>query len=324
MKLRESRTVLGVLMLAAAASLPSPAAAQAYPAKPVRLILPYLGGTEFVGRLLAAKMSPGLGQQVVVDPRPGAGGNIGHEAVAKAPPDGYTLMLAATAFIFNPILNSKAGYDIGRDYTYVALAGTLPNVLAVHPSVPVKSLRELVQLARANPGKVSYGSGPTGQTSHLAGEMFKALAKVNILMVPYKGAVFAMTGAMGGEVDFVIPAASAVVSHYKSGRMRVLAALDPKRLAAMPDIPTSAEAGMPQLLIANWYAILGPAGLPKPIVDRLNAEAMKVMQSAETREQFVNLGGEPTTGTPEQTAAYVRSDHDRWAKVIKDAGIKGE
>jgi tripartite-type tricarboxylate transporter receptor subunit TctC len=150
MKLRESRTVLGVLMLAAAASLPSPAAAQAYPAKPVRLILPYLGGTEFVGRLLAAKMSPGLGQQVVVDPRPGAGGNIGHEAVAKAPPDGYTLMLAATAFIFNPILNSKAGYDIGRDYTYVALAGTLPNVLAVHPSVPVLPARPATSPAKCS------------------------------------------------------------------------------------------------------------------------------------------------------------------------------
>ena len=196
-------------VLGAAAMAPLAATAQSYPSKPVRIILPYLGGADFVGRLLAAKITPGLGQQVIVDPRPGAGGNIGHEAAAKAAPDGYTLMLASTPFVLNPILNPKLRYDVARDYAPIAQIATLPNVLAVHPSVPAKSLRDLVQLARRNPGKLAYGSGTTGSTSHLAGELFKSLSKTNILFVPYKGASFALVGAMSGEVDFTMPASAA-------------------------------------------------------------------------------------------------------------------
>lgn len=324
MKLRERRAGPGVLLLALAACLSSPAAAQGYPSKPIRLVLPYLGGTDFVGRLLAAKLSPGLGQQVVVDPRPGAGGNIGHETVMKSPPDGYTLMLASVPLVLNPILNPKVGYDVARDFTAISTVAMLPNVLAVHPSVPAKTVRELVQLARANPGKVAYGSGTSGSTSHLAGELLKSLAKINLLLVPYKGASFALVGAMSGEVDVVIPSASTVEPYVKANRMRVLAVLDTKRLASMPDIPTAAEAGMPQLLIINWYVIAGPAGMPRPVVDRLHAELVKVMQTPDTRAQFANLGGEPSATTPEQTAAFLRTEHDRWSKVIRDAGIKGE
>jgi tripartite-type tricarboxylate transporter receptor subunit TctC len=316
--------MLGILLCAAPAMVAPPAAAQGYPARPVRIILPYLGGTDFVGRWLALKMTPGLGQQVVIDPRPGAGGNLGHDATAKAAPDGYTLMLAAPPFVLNPILNTKVGYDIARDFTPIALVATLPNVLAVHPSVPAKSLRELVQLARSQPGKLAYGSGTTGSTSHLAGELFRSLAKINILLVPYKGATFALVGAMSGEVDVVIPAASAVESYVKSNRMRALAVLDGKRLTSMPDVPTSAEAGMPQLLIVNWYVLAGPANTPRAIVERLNAEAVKVMQMPETRAYFAGIGGEPVSATPEQTIAFLRSEHERWSKLIRETGIKGE
>ena len=324
MKARESCAMLGILLCAAPAMTPSPAAAQSYPARPVRIILPYRGGTDFVGRWLALKMTPGLGQQVVIDPRPGAGGNLGHDATAKAAPDGYTLMLAAPPFVLNPILNTKVGYDTARDFTPIALVATLPNVLAVHPSVPAKSLRELVQLARSRPGKLAYGSGTTGSTSHLAGELFRSLAKINILLVPYKGATFALVGAMSGEVDVVIPAASAVESYVKANRMRALAVLDGKRLTSMPDVPTSAEAGMPQLLIVNWYVLAGPANTPRAIVERLNAEAVKVMQMPETRSYFAGIGGEPVSATPEQTIAFLHSEHERWSKLIRETGIKGE
>ena len=315
---------LGILLCVAQALSAVPAMAQSYPSKPVRIVLPYLGGTDFVGRWVAAGLSPGMGQQVFVDPRPGAGGNIGHEAVAKAPPDGYTLMMASTPFVLNPIMNSKAGYDIARDFTPIAHLASLPNVLAVHPSVPARSVRELIQLARAHPGKLAYGSGTTGSTSHLAGELLKSLGKIQILLVPYKGASFALVGAMSGEVDVVIPAASAVAGYVKANRMRVLAVLDTKRLASMPDVPTSAEAGMPQLLIVNWYVLAAPAGLPAAIVDRLNAEVGKVMQSPETRKHFAGIGGEPLSSTPGQAAAFLRSETERWTKVIRDAGIKRE
>jgi len=320
----KSWAMFSILLCAAQAMTPSVVTAQSYPTKPVRIILPYLGGTEFVGRWLASKMSPALGQQVIVDPRPGAGGNLGHDATAKAAPDGYTLMLASTPFILNPILNTKAGYDIARDFAPIALIATLPNVLAVHPSVPAKSLRELVQLARAHPGKLAYGSGTAGSTSHLAGELLRSLGRIDILLVPYKGATFALVGAMSGEVDVVIPAASAVEPYVKANRMRALAVLDAKRLTSMPEVPTSAEAGMPQLLIVNWYVLAAPAATPRAIVERLNAEAGKVMQMAETRTYFAGLGGDPVSTTPEQTAAFLRAEHERWAKLILEAGIKAE
>ena len=315
---------LALFLCAASALTPAPAFAQAYPTKPVRIVLPYLGGADFIGRFIAARLTPGLGQQVIVDPRPGAGGNIGHEAVAKAAPDGYTLMLASTPFVLNPILNSRTGYDIARDFAPIELMATIPNVLAVHPSVPAKSLRELAQLARNNPGKLAYGSGTVGSTSHLAGELLKSLAKANILLVPYKGASFALVGAMSGEVDVVIPAASAVEPYVKSKRMRVLAVLDTKRLTSMPDVPTSAEAGMPQLLIVNWYVLAAPVATPRAIIDRLNAEVVKVMQAPETRTYLAGIGGEPISSTPEQAAAFLRSETERWTKVIRAAGIKAE
>lgn len=297
----------------------------AYPTKAVRIILPYLGSTEFAGRWLAAKLSPALGQQVVVDPRPGAGGKIGHELAAKAAPDGYTLMLAAPPLVINAHLYPRlAGQDALRDYAPIAMLGTLPSVLAVHPSVPAHSVRELVQLAHRHPGKLTYGSGAPGSPSHLAGELLKSLTSTNILLVPYKGASFGLIGAMSGEVDVVIAAASAVAPYIKDQRMRALAVLNSRRVQSMPRVPTAAEAGMPQLLIVNWFVLAAPAGTPRAIIERLNAEVTKVMQTTETQQHFAALGGEVATNTPEQAGAFVRDEYERWGKVIRSANIKAE
>jgi len=301
------------------------ALAQNYPVKPLRIILPYLGGTDFVGRWLAAKLSPGLGQQVVVDPHPGAGGKIGHDLLAKSPPDGYTLMVAAPPLVINPHLSPKAGIDALSEFAPIALIGAVPYVLAVHPSVPANSVSELVQLARSHPGKLTYGSGAPGSTSHLAGELLKALSKTDILLVPYKGASFALIGAMSGEVDVVIPAAPVAELYVKDKRMRALAVLDAKRVKSMADVPTAAEAGLPQLLVVNWFVVAAPVGTPRAIIDRLNTEVTKVMQSAETRQQFATLGIDiAATTTPEQTTTFLREEFERWGKVIRDANIKGE
>jgi tripartite-type tricarboxylate transporter receptor subunit TctC len=204
------------------------------------------------------------------------------------------------------------------------MLGTIPSVLAVHPSVPAKSVRELVALAQKNPGKLTYGSGAPGSPSHLAGELLKALSKTNILLVPYKGATFALVGAMSGEVDVVIPAASAVEPYVKDKRMRALAVLHTKPVAALPGVPIAAEAGMPQLLIVNWFVLAAPAGTPRAVIERLNAEVNKVMQTAESQKHFAALGGEVAAGTPEQAIAFVREESERWGKVIRDANIKAE
>lgn len=299
--------------------------AQSYPVKPVRIILPFAtGGTNLVARWLGIQLGPVIGRQVVPDPRPGAGGNIAHEIAVKALPDGYTLLMAAPPLVINPILNPRVGYDPQRDLAPIALVATIPNVLVVHPSVPAKSLRELVQLARSHPGKLAYASGGIGSTPHLASELLKSLTKTQIVHVPYKGAAIGLIGAMSGEVDMVISVVSAVAPYVKDGRMRALATLDTKRVGSLPQVPTSAESGMPQLLAVNWYMLLAPAGTPREIIDRLNAETAKIMQSPETRERFSAMGGEPVTSTPEQTAEFLRAEYARWGKVIRDAGIRAE
>ena len=319
---------LAALALSCAALLPGLAQAQVqvqdYPNRPIRLVLPFAGGTDVVARLLAQRMSVSLGQQVLPDQRLGAGGNIAHETVAKAAPDGYTLLMAAPPVVLNPLLNPKVGFDPVRDFTPVAVVAAIPSVLVVHPLVPAKSMKELVALARRNPDKLSYGSGGVGSTPHLASELLKSLAGVKMLHVPYKSATIALTGAMSGEVDVVVVASSSAAPYVKNGRLRALAVLDGKRVSAMADVPTAAEVGFPQLMAVNWYALLAPRDTPAAIVERLNAEAVKAINAPETRERLAGIGGEPMTTSPAQSATFIRDEMARWGKVIRDAGVKAE
>lgn len=314
------------LVAACCAVLPALATVQAqtYPTKPVRIILPFAGGSDTVGRLVAGKLSTALGQQVVPDPRVGASGNIGFLAGAKSPADGYTLMMGAVPVLTNPLLNPKVGFEGLRDFAPVALLATIPNVVIVHPSVPAKTMRELIRVARTSPGKIAYGSGGFGSANHLAAELIQLATKVKFTHVPYKSATFGIAGALSGEVDMVIVVISSAVSYVNAGKMRALAILDTRRNSSIPDVQTSAEAGLPGLVAVNWYAILVPTGTPRPIIDRLNAESVKAMSAPDMRERFAKLGGEIQTGTPEQTTEFLRAEYARWEKVIREAKIKAE
>lgn len=314
---RWRRILLG-LALGACASL---AVGQEYPAKPVRIVLPFLGGTEFIGRMLATKLSSSLGQQVVPDPRLGAAGNIGYLAAARAAPDGYTILMGAVPLLTNPHINPKAGFDPLRDFAPVALIATIPNVLVVHPSVPARTLNELLQVARRDPGRIAYGSGGVGSANHLAAEFLQSAGKVKLTHVPYKSATLGLVGAMSGEVDMVIVVTSSATSYIKSGRMRAIALLDRKRVASLPDVPTAAESGFKDLVAVNWYAVLAPAGTPTAIVERLNAESVKAMNAPDYRAPLAEMGAEPSAMTPAQTAQFLRDEHARWGRVIREAGL---
>ena len=300
------------------------ALAQNYPSKPIRLILPFAGGTETVGRLVAGKLSPALGQQVVPEPRLGATGNIGYVAAAKSPADGYTLLIGAVPLLTNPHLNPKSGFDPIRDFAPVALLATIPNVVIVHPSVPAKNMRELIAIARSKPGKIAYGSGGFGSANHLAAELMQSFSKVRFTHVPYKSATLGIAGALSGDVDMVIVVISSAVPFVQSGRMRALAILDNKRNTSIPDVQTSKEAGIPGLIAINWYTIMTPAGTPRAIIDRLNTESVKAMSAPDMRERFAAMGGDIATGTPEQTGEFLRAENERWGKVIREANIKAE
>ena len=300
------------------------AMAQSYPSKPIRMILPFAGGTETVGRLVAGKLSPALGQQVVPEPRLGATGNIGYVAAAKSPADGYTLLIGAVPLLTNPHLNPKSGFDPIRDFAPVALLATIPNVVIVHPSVPAKNMRELIAIARSKPGKIAYGSGGFGSANHLAAELMQSFSKIKFTHVPYKSATLGIAGALSGDVDMVIVVISSAVPFVESGRMRALAILDNKRNSSIPDVQTSKEAGLPGLVAINWYTIMAPAGTPRAIIDRLNAESVKAMSAPDMREKFAGMGGDDATGTPEQTGEFLRAENDRWGKVIREANIKAE
>ena len=310
-------------LAAAVLLVSSHALAQGYPSKPIRLLLPFAGGTDAVARLLASKLSPALGQPVLPEQRLGAGGNIAHRAAAEAAPDGYTLLMAAPPLVINPHLNAKAGFDPLRDFAPIALLTAIPNVLVVHPKVAAKSLQDLIGLARASPGKLSYGSGGVGSANHLAAELLKSMAKIDILHVPYKSATHALTGLLAGEVDIVIVAASSAAAYVKDGRLRALAVLDSKRSSAMPEVPTAAEAKMP-LVAVNWYALLAPAGTPRELVLRLNAEAERAMHAPDLRGRLEAIGGDPLSGSPEETAAFLAKEYAQWGKVIREAAIRAE
>jgi tripartite-type tricarboxylate transporter receptor subunit TctC len=318
------RACIGASVAMAAAATLSPVHAQDYPTRPIRLVVSFAGGTDVVARLVAQGLSGLLGQPVVIDQRLGAGGNIAHEAAARSAPDGYTLLMSGSPLVLNPLLNPRVRYDPVKDFIPVAMVASIPRVLVVHPSVPARSLKELVALARRHPGKLNYGSGGVGSTPHLATELLQSLAGMKMLHVPYKSATIALAGAMAGEVDVVVVSSASAAAYVKDGRLRALAVLDRNRLAYMPEVPTAAELGHPQLMAEGWYALLAPRDTPVAIVERLNSAAVRAMGSPETRERLAGIGGEPMSTTAPQAAAYIRDDMARWAGVIRAAGIKAD
>jgi len=305
-----------------------PAAAQApYPVKPVRLIVafPAGGGSDIVARALAQQLTDVLGQPVVVENRGGAGGVIGTELGARAAPDGYTITLGSSGgFAINPHLNPRLPYDPVRDFAPVGLVTRLTFVLDVHPSVPAKSVKDLVALAKARAGQLNFGSSGSGATAHLATEQFMALARVRMTHVPYKGAAPAMTALIAGEVDVLFDSMPTTLPHARSGRIRSLAVTTLQRSALMPQVPTLDESGVKGYELANWMGIFAPAGTPRPVIERLNSAINGATQRAELRERLSGQGAEPVSGTPEDLAAYLRREIDKYGKLIREAKVAGE
>jgi tripartite-type tricarboxylate transporter receptor subunit TctC len=315
---------VAVAVIASFACLP--AFAQAYPAKPVRVIFPFPPGgpTDILGRAIAQKLSDQMGQQFVADTRPGAGGNLGLELAAKAPPDGYTIVLSSPLVAISPSLYAKLNYDPAKDLAPIAQVAVIQNVLLVHPSVPAKTLKDLIQLARRSPGKFSFGSGGVGTTTHLAPELLQSLEKIKMVHVPYKGSGQALIGLISGDADLLIMAVPAAAGQIQAGKVRALAVLSAQRSPVIPDVPTSKEAGVDNFEVPIWYGMLAPAATPREIITRLNAELVKALATADLKERLATAGIEPVTGTPEQFAAFIKSETARYAAVIRDAGIKPE
>src|ERR1035437_8932640 len=311
----------------AALCLVSAVNAETYPAKSIRFIVPFPPGgpTDVLARVLGQKLSEQMGQPVVLDNRPGAGGNLGLELAAKSAPDGYTLLLGAVGTLtISPYLYAKLNYDPARDFQPISLVASMPNVLLVHPSVPAKTLKELVQLAKASPGKLNFGSGGAGTSNHLGGELLKSMTKIDIVHVPYKGASQAMLGLIGGQIDIVVIGTPTAIPQIQGGKVRALAVLSSSRLPAIANVPTAGEAGFPGYEVTTWYGVLVPAGTSKDIVARLNTELAKVMTVPASRDRIVGAGFDPMTSTPQQFAEFIKAESLRWGKVIKDAGIRAQ
>ncbi len=301
----------------------APGAAQGWPTKPLRMVVPFPAGasSDIVGRILAEKLSQQLGEQVIPDNKPGAGANLGIAFTAKSPPDGYTMVIATASIAVSPSLYAKLGYDPVKDLAPIARLTSIPNILLVHPSVPAKTLREFIALARAHPGKLNYGSGGVGTTNHLANELLKHLEKINIVHVPYKGVTQAMLAMIGGEVDEVVMPVSTALPQIHTGKVRPLAVLTDERIAVVPDVPTATEAGIPGFTMPLWYAMFAPAETPPDIVARLSRELIKALQAPDVRERLTAQGVEPWPGTPEQLQQLLRTDIERFSQVVRAANL---
>ena len=316
-----------IIIFGLIAALPESAAlAQTYPSKPVKLVVTYPpgGSSDLMARVLAQKLTEVWGQQVIVENRPGAAGLIGMQYAASQAPDGYSFVignLGPTAV--NPIL-SKVPYDVGRDFIPVSLIATGPNILVVNPNTPVKTLGELIAFARANPGKLNFGSSGPGSVAQLSGEMFKNLAKVDIVHIGYKGGILSVQDLIAGHVQIVFSDALPVMSYIRSGRLRAIAVTSPERSPLVPDLPTCVESGLPGLVAVNWWGVLLPAGTPKPIVEKFHADLIKVMRDPGVKEKFALMGVDAVSSSPEQFAAYIKSETVKYAKLIKEAGIQAE
>lgn len=313
------------ILLAAALLAPGTPRAQTGPDRPIRLIVPFApgGATDILSRLLAERLTEGLGQAVVVDNRPGAGGNLGAEAAARAAPDGQTIVMGVVGtHAINPSLFPSIAFDPIRDFTPVSLVATAMNVLVIHPDLPVRSVQELAALARARPGQLNFGSPGNGSTVQLAGELFKTMTGTDMVHTPYRGAAAAMTDLLAGRIQVMFDNLPSAVPHVRAGRLRALAVTGAQRSAALPELPTIAEAGLPGYEATTWFAIFGPAGLAAPVVARLNRAVHAALDGSVIRARLSELGAEPAPGTPEQLTALIRRDMERWAEVIRLSGAR--
>lgn len=314
--------VLAIALMASAA----PLSAQTYPAKSIRFLVgfPPGGGSDIMARSVSQRLSESLGRQVVVDNRPGANANIAAETAARSLPDGYTMVLISAPHAVSKTLYRSLAYDLEKDLTPIALLGTVPHALIVHPSLPAKSVNELISLARARSGQLTVASAGVGATDHIAAEMFVSMAKVKYLHVPYKGSGPALVDLVSGQVAAMFASMPSAVPYVRNGRVRSLAVTGAKRAVVMPEIPTIAESGLPGYELTTWYGIMFPAGTPKEIVARMNTEINRAISLPDVRERLAAVGAEPLGGTPEAYGAVIRSDVARFTKIIKDAGIQAE
>jgi tripartite-type tricarboxylate transporter receptor subunit TctC len=299
--------------------------AQTYPTRPVRMMVPFPagGGSDTMGRILGGKLSERLGQQFVVENRPGAAGSIGAEIAARAAADGYMVLLGSTSELVQyPNVNPKVPYDPLRDFAPIGLIGTIPMVLVVHPSLPVKNVKELVALARGRPGEINFGSAGQGATTHLAVELFILLSNVKLTHVPYKGSPQAVTDLVAGNVQLGIPTMPAALPFIKSGRVKVLGVTTAKRASNLPDVPTLNEAGVIGYEAALWTGLLAPAGTPAAIINRLNGEIAKIVELKDVQDALARQGAEAQTSTPQEFAAFLKTEHAKWARVVKESGIR--
>lgn len=319
--------LLPLLLLVNLASAPVlPASAQSYPAKPLRIVIGFAagGGADILARTLAPRLGEALGQSVVIDNRPGAAGHIANEHVARSAPDGYTLLMGSPGLVTYRSLYAKQTYDPERDLTPVSLVGVVPNLLVLHPSVPAHTVKQLIALARGRPGRFNYASPGIGTSLHLAAELFKAMAKVEIIQIVYKGGAPAVADLMGGHVDLMFDVLPSSLPHVKSGRLRAIGITIGHRSALLPEVPTVAESGLPGYQAITWNGLLAPAATPREITEKLAAELARVLRTPEMKERFVAIGTETASNTPEQFRTFLREETDKWTRVIRDAGIKLE
>jgi tripartite-type tricarboxylate transporter receptor subunit TctC len=319
--IRTVRRLLAAALIAAATC----ASAQTYPSKPIRLVVPFppAGTTDILAREVGQRLTQVLGQSVVIDNRPGAAGNIGSEIVAKAAPDGYTLELCTVStHAINPGLYSKLPYDHVKDFAPVILVARVPNVLEVTPSLPVNTVADLIKLAKEKPGQINFASSGSGTSIHLSGELFKTMAGVDMVHVPYKGSAPALVDLVGGQVQVMFDNLPSSLQQIKAGKLRAVAVTSAQRAPVLPDVPTIAESGLPGFEATSWFGVLAPAGTPPEIIKRLNTEIDKWLQTPEAKEKLLAQGAAAAGGSPEEFATYIRSETDKWAKVIKASGAK--
>jgi tripartite-type tricarboxylate transporter receptor subunit TctC len=317
---------LAIALVASASLAAGTSFAQSYPLKPVRLIVPFVpgGNTDIIARIVAPEMSKALGQQLVIDNRGGAGSVIGTEAVAKSPPDGYTLLMVSAAHTINPALAKKLPYDSIRDFAPITVVADVPTAFAVHPLLPVKNVKEFIALARARPGQLNYSTAGRGTVGHLSAELLSSMAKIKMVHVPYKGTGQSITDLIAGHVQLQFSSMPAVINHARSGKLRLLAQTGAKRSAAASDIPTMVESGVPGFIVSSGFGLLAPAGTPRPIIDRVHGALVKAINEPSVRNNLSGQGAEPVGNTPEAYDAFNRAEIAKWIKVAREAGIEPE